>query len=140
MGKYIRKGCQKSSPTYTKSIQLPPASTTIKPSYKIKGIQPACPHQWPDQSSKPKRVRGASSKHPFASNQRQETKELFSLWIESSSPSKAILFLAFHTIQNKHNGPAFHTFLRLLVLKRPMPLHMTCIYVHKYTHAYLYLC
>ena len=66
-----------------------------------------------------KELRGISSIHPFASDQRQQTKELFKLRIESSSPSKGILFLAFQTIQNKHNGPSLHTFLCFLSTNRP---------------------
>ena len=82
-------------------------------------FKPTHHHQRPNQSRKLKRVKGTSFIHPFAYDQRKQTKELFKLWIKSSSSSKAILFLVFQTIQNKHNGPPLHTFLRFLSTNEP---------------------
>ena len=69
-------------------------------------LEPSHPHLEPHQSIKPTRVKGTSFIHHFASDQRRQTKKLLRVWIESSSSSKAILFLAFQTIQSKCKGPA----------------------------------
>ena len=37
---------------YTKSIQLPPTTTTRNQNYKTKGTKPPHPHQGPNQSRK----------------------------------------------------------------------------------------
>ena len=55
----------------------------------------------------------------FASDQKRQTKEFFRLWIENSSLSKAILFLAFQIVQNKHKGSALQTFLFFLPTNEP---------------------
>ena len=44
---------------------------------------------------------------------------VFSPWFESSSLSKAFLFLSFHNVQKRHNGAASHTFFHFLPTKEP---------------------
>ena len=57
------------------------------------------PQQEPNQSIKPTNVKGPSFMNNFVSNQRKQTKELLSLWMESTSSSNAILFRAFQIVK-----------------------------------------
>ena len=45
---------------------------------------------------------------------------VFSSWFESSSLSKAFLFLSFHNVQKKHNEAASHTFFHFLPTKEAL--------------------
>lgn len=65
------------------------------------------------------RVEGPFTIDTLVSSQRREAKGLFNLCAEKISSPKNIPFLAFHTIQNKHEGPACHTFLCFLATQVP---------------------
>ena len=75
------------------------------------------PHEEPTQSIKSIKVKWPYFINNLVSNQSKYTKEAFSLWMDSTLSSKAILFLVFHIDQNKHKGPTFQTALRFLPTK-----------------------
>ena len=59
--------------------------------------------QWePTQSMKSINVEGPSFINILVSNQSKYTKEPFSLWMDNMLSLKAILFLAFQTVQKMH--------------------------------------
>ena len=53
----------------------------------------------------------------LAQDKRLQMKEFFNLWSDRTSFSKTILFLSFHTIQNKQRGAARQTLLCFLSFK-----------------------
>ena len=71
-------------------------------------------------SKKLTRVKGPSSTNILVHDHKIQTKEFFSLWNESSSSLKAILFLSFQTVQKIYKGAALQAFL-LFAHKRTMP-------------------
>ena len=73
----------------------------------------------PTQSMKSISVEGPSFINNLDSDQSKYTKNAFSFCMDKTPPSKAILFLAFQTGQNKHKKPAFQTVLRFLPIKDP---------------------
>lgn len=113
--KYIKKGHQKSDPWFTEYLHQPSKAKTTKQEW----LKQHRPQQDPNQLKKLRRVERTSFINNFVSDQRRETEELFRLWIESSSPSKAILFLAFHIVQNKRKRPILKTFLSFLPTNEP---------------------
>ena len=58
---------------------------------------------------KPTNIKRPSFMNNFVYDQRKQTKELLSFWMENTSSSNAILFLALQTVQKIHKGPALHT-------------------------------
>ena len=80
----------------------------------------------PSQSKKLSKERGPSFTTDLVHNQILQTKEFFNLCIESSSLSKAILFLSFQIAQKIRKGAVFHTFLHFLPKLRPhQPLRVS---------------
>ena len=77
------------------------------------------PHLEPNQSKKLIKSKGPSSIYNLVQDQKLHKKEFFILWIESSSSSKAILFLFFHTAQKRQKGASIQAFLRFLPMKDP---------------------
>ena len=77
------------------------------------------PQQEPTQSIKSNSIEGPSFVNNFDYDQSKHTKNAFSFCMDSTPPSKAILFLVFQTDQNKHNKPAFQTALCFLPTKHP---------------------
>ena len=67
------------------------------------------PQLEPTQSMKPTKVKLQPSVVNNFVNQRKKTKKLLSLWIDSTSSSNAILFLAFQIVQKIHKGSALQT-------------------------------
>ena len=62
-------------------------------------------------------VKGPSFINNLDSNQSKYTKKAFSFCMDGTPPSKAILFIAFQTDQNKHKEPAFQVALHFLPTK-----------------------
>ena len=56
----------------------------------------------------------------IVSDQSKLRKEFFSLWKDSTSSSKAILFLVFQTVQKMQRGPALQTILCFFPTKEPV--------------------
>ena len=79
------------------------------------------PHlQWePNKSMKLINLEGPSLTNILASEQRKQTKDPFSLWMESMLSSKAILFIVFQTVQKRHKRPTLQTFLCFLPTNEP---------------------
>ena len=76
--------------------------------------------QWkPAQSMKLINVEGPYFINNLDSDQSKCAKNVCNFWMDSTPPSKAILFLAFQTDQNKHKGPTFQTALCFLPTKNP---------------------
>ena len=110
----------KQAQKHTGGIQEAPKGTKRKRKYNTS------PHLAPSQSKKPSKESGPSFTTDLDHTQRLQTKEFFNLFIDSSSLSKAILFLSFHTAQKIHEGVAFHTFLRFLPILKPLhPLRVS---------------
>lgn len=104
-----RKGHLKGIPKHIESIQQSSKDRTKRKEGLQKKI--THPHLKSNQSKILIKGKGSSSINILVQNQKLQTKELFCLQIESSSLSKAILFLSFQTIQKIHKGVAFHAFL-----------------------------
>ena len=102
---WIKKSCQKSDSRYTWNK---PLTTKAQTRIVLTSTRPF---------KKLIKVSGQSSINNSDSNQRKQTKSLFNIWKENISLSNAILFLAFQTVQNKHKGLAFQTFLCFLSTK-----------------------
>ena len=81
--------------------------------------QPPPPHLEPTQSMKFINVKGPVFIDNLVFNQSEKTKEAFSLCKDSTPSSKATLFLAFQTDQNKHRRRTFHTILPFLPTQAP---------------------
>ena len=64
-------------------------------------------------------VKGPSFINNLDSDQSTYTKKAFNFCKDNTPSSKAILFLAFQTDQNKHKGLAFQTTLHILPTKVP---------------------
>ena len=79
-------------------------------------------------------VEGPSFINILVSNQSKYTKEPFSLWMDSMLSLKAILFLAFQTVQKMHQGPTLQTFLRFLPTKDPFQLKRVSLTEEGNTH------
>ena len=77
------------------------------------------PQREPTQSMKSISVEGLSFINNFDYDQSKHTKNAFSFCMDSTPPSKAILFLTFQTNKNKHKGATFQTALRFLPTKDP---------------------
>ena len=67
------------------------------------------PQRVPTQPIKSTKVKGPSFMNNIVSYQRKYTNELLSLWIDNTSSSNTILFLAFQTNQKRHSGPTLQT-------------------------------
>ena len=88
-----------------------------KPKVKTPTKNNTRPHLELNQSKKLIKVNGASAINILVKDQKLQTKEFFSLWIKSSTFSKASLFLSFQTIQKIHNEVVFQSFLHFLPTK-----------------------
>ena len=55
------------------------------------------------------KVEGPYFINNFIFDESKKTKRLFSLWMDNTSSSNAILFLTFQTIQKIHKGPTLQT-------------------------------
>ena len=76
--------------------------------------------QWkPTQSMKLINVEGPSFINNLDSDQSKCAKNVCNFWMDSTPPSKAILFFVFQADQNKYKGFAFQTALRFLPTKDP---------------------
>ena len=75
------------------------------------------PQQEPSQSTKSTTEEGPKFKNNLAQSQRLQRKACLSPWMDCSSTSKALLFLFFQMVQNKHRGAASHTVFHLLPTK-----------------------
>ena len=108
-----RKGCPKVNPNHTRSIQQ---ALKGKSNKKIRGDTKNLthPHLEPNQSQKSIKGKGPSTIYNLVQYQKLHTKEFFILCIESSSLSKIILSLSFHTTQKRHNGASIQAFLPFL--------------------------
>ena len=65
-----------------------------------------------------KKVDGPSFINKLVSDQSELRKEVFSLWMDNTSSSKAILFLIFQTVQKMQRGPAVETVLHFFPTKK----------------------
>ena len=75
------------------------------------------PQLEPNQSTKVIKEWGSPTKQDLVQEKRLQAKEVFNLWIDKASLSKAILFLSFHIVQNKQRGAARQIFPRFLSTK-----------------------
>ena len=112
--KRVSSGWSKAYRVYTRGAK--------KHEQKEEGIQKiTSPHLEPDQSKKLIKGRGPSSIIDLVQDQKLHTKEFFILWIESSSFSKAILFLSFQTAQKRHERGCHSRLTTLLAHVDTMP-------------------
>ena len=79
-------------------------------------------------------IEGPSFINILVSDHNKYTKEPFSLWMDSTSSSKAILFLAFQIVQKMHKGPTLQTFLCFLPTKDPFQLIRISLTKEENTH------
>ena len=116
-----------------KKIHSPPCNWNRKLSKKIYKRQPL-PQREPTQSMKSINIKGPFSINNLVAYHNKYTKEPFSLWMDNTSSSKAILFLTFQTVQKKHKGPTLQTFLRFLPTKNPFQLKRVSLTEEGNTH------
>ena len=113
----LQRGAKIATHRITVQRHSPPYKRTQNNKEKPKNL---LPHREHTQSTKSIKVEGPSFIHNLVSDQSKYTKEAFSLWMDSTLSSKAILFLAFQMTQNKHNGPTCHTTFLFLPTKEPL--------------------
>ena len=71
------------------------------------------------QSINPSKVEGLFSIDNLVSDQSKKRNKYFSFCIDKTSSLKTIIFLTFHTVQNKQEGVACQTFFLLFPTKVP---------------------
>ena len=112
----LKRGTKR--PTQGIRINTPtPKQLKQKGNCKSRGTMTTPPS---NQSMKLTSIEGPSFTSILVCNQRKQIKEpFFSLWIESMSSPKAIIFFTFQTIQKMHKGTALQTFLHFLPTNEP---------------------
>ena len=107
----VLKKCQKKHLKYTQCIR----------GQKRKKRQKATPslHLQPNQSMKSKRDNKLDSIYTLTHSKNMYIKERKIAWSVSSKSLKALWFLSFYKVQNKHKGVAFQTFFLFFPTKAP---------------------
>ena len=83
-------------------------------------------HLYPIQVRKSSNDLSLSPLYTLDQYQKLQMKELFNLYAENASLSKATLFLSHHTVQKRQRGAALNTFLRFFPTWVPCQARRTC--------------